>query len=419
MRDRSLFSEADLAGVLAKKLAEAHGKVDSIPQAQFENSSDAEILEHLVSHLTVEPLILALDNKVMEHGETRVDVSRDPMRFHVSHGQLLVPGILVRVTVPFSGESFLWRYRPSTYTTCFPRGVVTESGGGVLGGEVAIEVAKPTDALGDGAALKREVDSALTSFQKWVGFVGQDVGKFNQNLRTTLQKAIADRRARLKAHDTVLQAIDIPLKRREGVPDVSTLPLRRRIIRPLPSTPQAPAGFGIREEDYEHILNVVRHELRTFETMPATFAIHDEEGLRDIILAHLNGHYEGQASGETFRKRGKTDIRIEFENRAAFVAECKVWKGEKEIDKAIVQLLDYLTWRDCKGALVIFNKKVAGFSAIQQSLPRHLKEHPQYLGEDASGHAGEWRFRFRSSEDPERVVKLHIFLANLFVREAK
>ena len=37
---------------------------------------------------------------------------------------------------------------------------------------------------------------------------------------------------------------------------------------------------------------------------------------------------------DRFRKKGKTDIRIEFENRAAFVAECKLWKGEKKILEA-------------------------------------------------------------------------------------
>jgi hypothetical protein len=46
------------------------------------------------------------------------------------------------------------------------------------------------------------------------------------------------------------------------------------------------------EDDYEFILKVIRHEGRTYETTPKTFAVHDEEELRDIIVAHLNGHYE-------------------------------------------------------------------------------------------------------------------------------
>jgi hypothetical protein len=47
------------------------------------------------------------------------------------------------------------------------------------------------------------------------------------------------------------------------------------------------------EKITEEQVNVIRHEGRSFEATPGTFVKHDEEELRDIILAHLNGHYEG------------------------------------------------------------------------------------------------------------------------------
>ncbi|MFC1895726.1 cell division protein FtsA [Thermodesulfobacteriota bacterium] len=66
--------------------------------------------------------------------------------------------------------------------------------------------------------------------------------------------------------------------------------MKRKLIKPLPSAPAKAAVPGIRDEDYKHILNVIRHEGRSFEATPGTFAKHDEEELRDIILAHLNSH---------------------------------------------------------------------------------------------------------------------------------
>lgn len=33
-----------------------------------------------------------------------------------------------------------------------------------------------------------------------------------------------------------------------------------------------------------------------------------EEALRDVLLVSLNSIFEGKATGETFSKRGKTDI---------------------------------------------------------------------------------------------------------------
>jgi hypothetical protein len=77
-------------------------------------------------------------------------------------------------------------------------------------------------------------------------------------------------------------------------------------------------------------LAIIRHEGRTFETTPKTSAKRDEEELRDIMLAHLNGHIQVDAAGEAFRRSGKTEIRIEDASRAALVAEYKVWEGSKK-----------------------------------------------------------------------------------------
>ena len=211
------------------------------------------------------------------------------------------------------------------------------------------------------------------------------------------------------------ELLNIPLAKRPGAPELAQIPIRRKLIKPLPPAPAAPTELGIRDEDYEHILTVIRHEGRTFETTPATFAVHDEEELRDIILAHLNGHYQGDATGEAFRRSGKTDIRIESDNRAAFVAECKVWRGPKELLAAVDQLLGYLTWRDCKAALVIFNKEVAGFAGIQEKLLPTLCEHPNCIRPIETNQPGEWRFCFRAADDPDRHITVHVFLFNLYV----
>lgn len=129
----------------------------------------------------------------------------------------------------------------------------------------------------------------------------------------------------------------------------------------------------------------------------------------------MNGHYQGDASAETFRRSGKIDIRIEDNNRAAFVAECKIWKGAKEFSQAIEQLLGYLTWRDCKAALIVFNKHNAKFSAIVESVPSIFESHEKFRGVLLPGNGGEWQFRMASREDEGRVVRVHVFVFNLYV----
>ena len=70
-----------------------------------------------------------------------------------------------------------------------------------------------------------------------------------------------------------------------------------------------------------------------------TFGKLEEESIRDVVLVALNSHYENMVTGETFRKRGKTDILIEFENQNAYIGECKIWHGEAKTKEKEPRLL--------------------------------------------------------------------------------
>ena len=182
----------------------------------------------------------------------------------------------------------------------------------------------------------------------------------------------------------------------------------------LPSQSLSPE-YQISDAIYDEILKIIFHEGASFERTPTTYAKLDEEELRNILLAHLNTTYLGQATGETFRKKGKTDICIEFENRAAFVAECKLWKGEKAVLQAIDQLLGYLTWRDVKAALVLFNKDVSGFKQIQEGVLDILRKHPNCVRARPLTNQSEWDLVLRSRENSERLITVRVFLFNLHI----
>jgi len=276
-------------------------------------------------------------------------------------------------------------------------------------------MAQPADEAPD--RFKARLDQELKSFRFYVESQQKQVESFNAGLRAQILVVVSARRDRIQKHEGLKDILGIPLKRKDGAPAVEPVKIARKLVRPLPPAPQS--GYkpepGITEEDYSHILSVIRHEGRTFETTPRTFAVHDEEQLRDILLAHLNGHYQGDAAGEAFRRSGKTDIRIEDSNRAAFVAECKIWKGQKELSQAIDQLLGYLTWRDCKAAIVVFNKHNAKFSGILESVPGVFQSHDRFKRILHSGVQGEWEFNMTSREDEGRQVRVHVFVFNLFV----
>ena len=113
------------------------------------------------------------------------------------------------------------------------------------------------------------------------------------------------------------------------------------------------------------------------ERNPESFQRLTEPHIRDHFLIQLNGHYYGSATGEIFNGVGKTDILLRIRDRNAFIAECKFWKGPKSFSLAIDQLLSYLTCRDCKCALFIFNRRGQSPS-VAKKMHTILTQRPEY-----------------------------------------
>lgn len=404
----ALFCRGDLDATLRQQTSLVREKVEEIPMAQFVNAPDDEIVENVVQRLEVLPLLLNFDQMTQSAVETSVDVSGDPRRLIFGDGPCYVPGIQLTVCIPFNGDAGLFKLKPNQWRMSgFPRAnIYTDRE------ELEIILTMPLDLA---ESLKAKVESEVESLRFYVGAQASQVRAYNSELPNVVRQAVSGRRQRISKLDGIVASIGIPLKRTKSPP----VPLKRKLLRPLPPPPKTGVQSEpeISREDYEHILNVIRHEGRTFETTPLTYRALDEEDLRNIMMAHLNGHYEGGATGETFRKRGKTDVRIEDRNRCAFIAEFKIWGGPKELSDAVGQLGGYQTWRDCKAALVLFNKAVAGFTEVLSKVEPIFSSHDRYRRTLQSGKAGEWRFSLTSAEDPGRLIELHVFLFNIYTAE--
>lgn len=414
-RDNLLFYRGDLSETLRSQIAQIPNKVDTIPKNQFLASSEEDILENIITQVEIDPLVIYEDRMEQEPRETKIDVSGSKERvFFGDRGPIYVDAVEITISVPFTGDTGLWNLRPGHYTSVFPHGDIRQPKNDGIG-FLIIVFTQPKDEPTN--KIKSCFDEELERIRKYLKSQKGQIDSFNASLPGYIQGAIKARKEKLKTFDGIIEILGIPLKRREDAPLIEPIPIKRKLIRPLPPPPKS--GFkpepGIAVQDYEHILGVIRHEGRTFETTPKTYAVHDEEELRDIMMAHLNGHYKGMATGETFRHSGKTDIRIEDQDRAAFVAECKLWKGKEELLKAINQLLSYLTWRDCKTALIIFNKQAAKFNDLLIKVPKTLREHQKIKRELTEDSDGEWRFEFFSAEDESRQVIIHVFIFNLYV----
>jgi len=411
-----LFTNGDLREMLHMHFGRIQEYVDKIPERQFRASTDEQLIEHVLDKFAVNPIELDEPAKTMDEPiQTKLDVSGRANYISVDGRPVMVDAVQVNVYIPYTGDDRLWTIRPHSLWAIGSRGNierVPEGGAGHL--QLVI-----TEVSREAGEVPRTLEAMLHPIRQTLREQRAHIETAQRDVRASIEAAVQHRRDILGRHQDLTRSLAIPIRPRPGSPDVAHLPLRRRILRPLPDPRNLrPPEPGVSPEDYEYILNVVRQAGCTFEAAPSTFALHGEESLRDILLAFLNTHLQGKATGETFRKHGKTDIRVEDQSRAAFVAECKVWRGQAEIDAALDQLHGYLTWRDAKSALIVFNKDVASFSSLQTKLPDAVRAHATFRREIASQKLGEWRFVISAAEDPDREMLLHVFLFNLFVGSA-
>lgn len=172
---------------------------------------------------------------------------------------------------------------------------------------------------------------------------------------------------------------------------------------------------SLSDEGYDNILNQIYNYGQNLEKYKNLYDKFDEEGFRDFFLPHLNSISKSHtATGETFNKIGKTDILIQDEKGInVFIAECKLWKGESELSKAIDQLLDrYVTWRDEKVALIVFNKDMKKFTELMTKAVEKLKEHPQFDKYIGKRRDSSYQFTFKHPDDSEKIIKLELIIFN-------
>lgn len=399
-----LFSKRLLRDQIREATSSIAMAVSELSEEFVRSNSDDDIYKLLHPKYEVNPIVLHEDRQQRERRESA------RVQQFVNGREIGGETIRLRVAVPFEGHSGLWGFTPYSLAQLPPVWGLVQSTERDKG-ELVMYFERP---LSMAAAINDDVAAMLVNARLIIAAQKADVEEYNRRLPLLLSNAIKERRAHVGQIDAVLKALKVTP--REGMPSVRTVPLERKV--PVVSSPktvaQEPAGWGIKDESYETILGVLRHGGATFEEAPATFSKLGEEDLRHFLRAMLNGYFRGSAQGEAFRGAGKTDISIVHENRAAFVAECKVWSGPACVQETIDQLLSYTTWRDVKTAAVFFNLRAAGFTDLQTKLGDALTKHPRFV-DTRTAPGGEWRIRVRHPHDDQKVIAVHVFMFNLSV----
>jgi hypothetical protein len=401
-QDLLFYNKGDMYSVVEGRRSEIKSKVEVIPKNTLLNASEEDLVAALTEDLRLDVPVLS-EEHALETAETEVDVSGDPMRgLYDRSVPFYVPGTAFTISIPFTGEPAFFHIRPSTFSLNPPRAEVAN-------GELRLTYTR-TDP--DTASIKASYDADVKAIKEHLRFLASAAEQFHRELPGQVRSAIQARKQRVLAADGVAASIGLPLKRRADAPNTYSVPVRRQTPRieqiRVPNQAFQPEP-ALAFEEYEEILRIMSNMVHVMERSPTKFVGMDEESLRDHFLVKLNGQYEGQATGETFNVSGKTDILIRANDRNVFIAECKFWKGAKKLTEAIDQLLSYLSWRDTKTALVIFNRN-AGLSDVLATIQQAVPTHPRYKRTVGQLSETSFRYIFGQPGDPNREIILTVLV---------
>ena len=108
---------------------------------------------------------------------------------------------------------------------------------------------------------------------------------------------------------------------------------------------------------HDQALRAIRQIGALMQEYPDSHRESSEENLRGQVVTALDMAGAGQVTGESFSRRGKTDIMIRHEGASILLVECKKWKkweGPKRFHSALDQLLGYAAIHQSRLAVLMF-----------------------------------------------------------------
>lgn len=350
-------------------------EIDKLEAKDIDNTSPEEWLDYFISKYEIVPVELYADDVEYDLSETKVR-SYNTFAINLPYGQeyIEIPGVHATCKVLYSGDKRLFELTPSIHTLDIFEvdsiGRLSKDGYGVI--TLSEDISQST-ATADG--VKAQFAQRIAAIEKEVDRCNKDLEGYNAGLEGRIKKRLDRRCGQLDKIASLKQGLNIPLKRVQDAPMAKPIPLAKKKL--LPRKPKATTSnsaiYSISDSDYSYITEVIDNCGSAMEVTPKSFEALGEEDLRNHILTVLNTHFDN-ATGETFRNHGKTDIFIPIEEHAAYIAECKLWHGRKAFVNAINQLFSYTTWRDTKVTIVIFNKDNKAFERVLEEVEAYLWE---------------------------------------------
>lgn len=396
-----LFINRDLNTILKGVEARIISHINAEDDNYIANVNFDDYVNYIYEEYKIEKIILHENSICCESKQGMIETFNERYTRTIT-----VDGIITDVMIPFSGESFIFDSKATTFTLNPPHGEIVNNNL-ILRITVTLQ---QCENINVSAIIKDRLDDIKHHLE----FSHNDIDKFNESIKNIAKREINRKLTKFNKFSSFLKTIPFEIKRDENAPKTYEVPtIRRKVKISKPSVSQAVPDPILSNSEYNNILEICSSMALVMERSPKTYAKMDEEAIRTQFLVQLNAQYQGQATGETFNGNGKTDILIRNNNQNIFIGECKFWKGEKAFLETIDQLLGYVTYRDTKTAILLFVKK-NDFTSIVQKLQDIVPKHANFVSQDLKytpklNTAFRYIFKNKTDNDKELFITIMAF----------
>ena len=402
-----LFYEDNLANYFVLRRDEIQRTIQHKSEDYILNVNETEYMNYLVDKFTVDSININFEAVFIDKPYEK-DIPAEyfpPYRFSVRQGESY-PKPATIYHLPYSGNEALFPYAPSNQLS--------------LGTEVFLHEQclcfEVISLSGNPEEMKENAEKVISDLKTQLKYLAPELEKFNDRLPSIIKGLFKERKQKILDKHQFIVNLGVPVKKREDLPETYAIPtpeIQKSVnVEPRVTEVGYKPEPTLPDSEYQDILQTIHDLGKQFERLPEIYSGKDEEALRDHILFFLEPSFEGSATGETFNKNGKTDILIRHENSNVFIAECKFWKGQQSFLDAITQLLEYLTWRDSKSAVIIFVRN-KDLSSVLQTAEEVTPNHSNYLGFVDKKEDTWFNYRFHINDDPNREVKLGVLFFHI------
>ncbi|WP_077319083.1 hypothetical protein [Virgibacillus proomii] len=197
-----LFNTNDLYRVIENRKKEVKETILEEEEDYLLNVGQEQYIMYLKDKFKIEPLVLRFGEAEATVREEQVRAEYFPQSFFVRDGQTY-PREVYYFHIPFEGESYLLKCRPSTYTLSPPRAEVR--GMEIIKGYIQFNE--------DVENINIEYKAFVDSLSNMVNNVNRDVDSYNNGLEDLIIRLFNDRKTQILKRRKQHSGLIVPIRK--------------------------------------------------------------------------------------------------------------------------------------------------------------------------------------------------------------